>query len=102
MCTIDCIRGPSYPVEGRSSYQRWRLAVLSSEITASGVLSYPRDVVPRLQLKPSACRLRIAHVLVEGDGRRSMLEENVGHPDLELPQLGHLPHNLAGDEMAPS
>lgn len=29
-----------------------------------------------------------------------MLEEDVGHPDLELPQLGHLPHDLARDKVA--
>lgn len=31
-----------------------------------------------------------------------MLEKNVGHSNLELPELGHLSNDLAGDEMAPS
>lgn len=43
-----------------------------------------------------------SHVLVEGDGCRRVLEENVGHPDLEFPELGHLPNDLAGYEVTPS
>lgn len=31
-----------------------------------------------------------------------MLEKNVGHSDLELPEFGHLSNNLAGDEVAAS
>lgn len=40
--------------------------------------------------------------LVEGDRRRGVLEEHVGLPDHELPELRHLPHDLASDEMASS
>lgn len=42
------------------------------------------------------------YILVESDGGRGVLEKNVGHSDLELPELGHLSNDLAGDEVAPS
>ena len=47
-------------------------------------------------------KTRATHVLVQRDGGRCMLEEHVGHADLELSQLGHLALDLPCYHMAPS
>lgn len=42
----------------------------------------------------------MSHILVECDRGGRVLEKHVGHANLELPELGHLPNDLACDEMA--